>query len=76
MTSGTARRVRRTPAVRRQRRDLRAREHGAVVDQHLQADVQLPAHGWGGSQASQFSCQGKYGSPCQAWAYWQNHHNY
>jgi Transglycosylase SLT domain len=95
------------------------------------ADLQLPAHGWGASQASQFSClnniwvresnwnelagnpnhaygipqsnpgskmasegsdwltnpqtqirwgedyiQGKYGSPCQAWAYWQTHHNY
>jgi len=95
------------------------------------ADLQLPAHGWGASQASQFSClnniwvresnwnelagnpkyaygipqsspgrkmaaegsdwltnprtqirwgedyiQGRYGSPCQAWAYWQNHHSY
>jgi len=95
------------------------------------ADKQLPAHGWGAGQASQFSClnniwvresnwnelagnpkyaygipqsspgnkmasegsdwltnpqtqirwgedyiQSRYGSPCQAWAYWQNHHNY
>jgi hypothetical protein len=95
------------------------------------ADLQLAAHGWGGSQASQFSClnniwvresswnklagnpnyaygipqsdpgkkmasegsdwlinpqtqirwgedyiRGEYGSPCQAWAYWQIHHAY
>jgi FAD linked oxidases, C-terminal domain len=95
------------------------------------ADNQLPAHGWGAGQASQFGClnniwvresnwnelagnpkyaygipqsspgskmaaegsdwltnpqtqirwgedyiQSKYGSPCQAWAYWKKNHNY
>jgi hypothetical protein len=95
------------------------------------ADNQLPVHGWGAGQASQFGClnniwaresnwnelagnpksaygipqaspgnkmategsdwltnpqtqirwgedyiQGRYGSPCQAWTYWQAHHTY
>ena len=101
------------------------------TDKQTYADLQLPAHGWGAGQATQFSClnniwvresnwnelagnpkfaygipqsspgnkmaaegsdwltnpqtqirwredyiQGKYDSPCQAWAYWQHHRAY